>query len=405
MTGVSLATNGVSGSYNLDPNTPDFLARDPLAGAFDEALVNSDRAMTLDEIAAANGGVDYLSRASDESRDLLFRNGSYVSRDGSYREPLFAELDLPQSINKDDFGSPFLVAPKRLDDTGTITAIEGNEWRGLGKRYANMFSGGTLFPTDSASFNLFGTDTIQNKVDVGVYNDSPLFGSDSVTHGDLFNTVEIASAVLGVVDIGLNLPRIGNAIRNFNVRSDTGIGTFADEINVNYGSSAITDAEAGIGHLVRHVDERTIVEVVGSADFAHELPNALRFGEIVGGGRLDLTVLPPKSQGVEGLFTPSEGEAFWLSLKNKPDVQKARGVLTEVARNVEKIKGTSASGNSVVYVDIRQSAVSTERMVEFIQNKPTGGLMNMPNEGVVNKIYIDTKGGTLLIDRNGLSGY
>jgi len=93
-----------------------------------------------------------------------------------------------------------------LQHIGVAKPIEGNGTGGLIKKMLNAVSLDYAFPTDSRrndSDSLAnrirswydGDNTIKNSADIEAYIQKPLFGSEQLTHGDVFLASEIGAAL------------------------------------------------------------------------------------------------------------------------------------------------------------------------------------------------------------------
>ncbi len=106
-----------------------------------------------------------------------------------------------------------VFAPKETKaclDCGNATAIDGDGTAGLFKRTANNVTFGTMYPTDQTAAeqeglankirSVYGGDNhIQNAADIEAYNETPVLGSETITHGDVSDVSEIGAAVVGGV--------------------------------------------------------------------------------------------------------------------------------------------------------------------------------------------------------------
>ncbi|MEN9423281.1 MAG: hypothetical protein RL122_664 [Pseudomonadota bacterium] len=108
---------------------------------------------------------------------------------------------------------------------GAAYAIHGDIMAGVTKRTANSLSFGTLFPTTltnsehASIFNkvrsLYGGDnTIQNTADIDAHAETPLFGSETFTLGDVSTTSEVSSAILGGAQLLKSVPKLASAIKD-----------------------------------------------------------------------------------------------------------------------------------------------------------------------------------------------
>ncbi len=121
---------------------------------------------------------------------------------------------------------------------GAAYAIHGDIMAGVTKRTANSLSFDTLFPTTltnsehASIFNkvrsLYGGDnTIQNTADIDAHAETPLFGSDTFTLGDVSTTSEVSSAILGGAQLLKSVPKLASALRDLKTT------TLAKTSNIN----------------------------------------------------------------------------------------------------------------------------------------------------------------------------
>lgn len=170
------------------------------------------------------------------------------------------------------------------DDVGSIQAIEGSDWRGIGKRYAQSLSGGYLF-----------TD-IQDRADIGSYEDQSFFGLDSITHGDIFDVSEYAAAALGLVELGINAPRLLNSgrqlfnkIENYIFGDSSGIGSLDElldgaraytELGIDADSLRLLKGGKGefneLGRMTAPSDFRVVDQGAASTCVACSITNSMR---------------------------------------------------------------------------------------------------------------------------------
>lgn len=97
-----------------------------------------------------------------------------------------------------------------------IKPIVGNDTKGIFKRFANLISFDSTYPTKLTESQrhgvthkvrelIGGDNTIKNEADIEAYNIKPLFLNKSYTHGDVSNVSEIGITAVSAVAGGIGL--------------------------------------------------------------------------------------------------------------------------------------------------------------------------------------------------------
>ncbi len=108
------------------------------------------------------------------------------------------------------------------------SAIHGSETKGIFKRLANSLTNDLAYPktltyTEQSGVMhelrkaIGGSHIIQNQADIEKYNTKSLFGHKTWTHGDVFTTSEIGTAIVGGASLLKNIPKaisVKNASNN-----------------------------------------------------------------------------------------------------------------------------------------------------------------------------------------------
>jgi hypothetical protein len=88
--------------------------------------------------------------------------------------------------------------------TGTASPVVGNPTMGLFKRLDNELTGGLFLNHNS----------VVDQADIEAYSNTPLFGIDGLTHGDVFDASVTAAEYLGYAELGLAVGSLKAFIRN-----------------------------------------------------------------------------------------------------------------------------------------------------------------------------------------------
>ncbi len=139
------------------------------------------------------------------------------------------------------------------------------------------------------------------------------------------------------------------------------------------------------------------VIVEGDADFEAEIPQAVRLGELEGGGTVRF--LGGNSQGIEGYFIPSgEIREKPFSLKNASNVGRKTNLIQIINDNGIQIQRAGITDPTLLRIEVKQ--FGAEEIKNFVDNGP---IKNIPLEGIFEKIYFDTADGTVVVDSTGTS--
>jgi YD repeat-containing protein len=267
-----------------------------------EAIAASDAYLQADADAAINAwrsNVPKLNVASDkridisaEAQDIRFTRDLMVANQ-EWGSLITGPADVNSLFPGTQQQSPLA--------TGNIYSIDGNGWAGIGKRYANSISFGAAFPTSMTAADengllgkirsiYGGNDTVQNSADIDAYDGTSLFGSD-LSHGGLYNLSELSAAALGVVQLGLSVPKLINAIKSF------GLGDGAIGISASRATNSAPELVEGAYSLVGA--NRAVIDPRKLTDYA------LNIDHPVGGNKAQVfeSVLGFKKSNADDLLT------------------------------------------------------------------------------------------------------
>lgn len=160
---------------------------------------------------------------------------------------------------------------------------------------------------------------------------------------------------------------------------------------------------AGIGGGITIADNSGEGEGAGdviiegqSDDPAREIPQALRFGRIYGGGIFRF--LGNSQEGIEGFFTPNGGlPEFPVSLKKHTDTGRMANLISRINVNANHVTNAGYAGRTVYHADVSQ--FSSTALRDFIQNGPIG---NMPAEGVFSALFFEGTDGLVRVELNNI---
>ncbi|MEW8026845.1 MAG: hypothetical protein AB2806_03765 [Candidatus Thiodiazotropha sp.] len=88
--------------------------------------------------------------------------------------------------------------------TGTASPVVGNPNAGIWKRLDNTLTGGLFLNNNS----------VVDQADTEAYSNTPLFGIDGVTHGDVYDASVTAAEYLGYAELGLAVGSLKAFVRN-----------------------------------------------------------------------------------------------------------------------------------------------------------------------------------------------
>lgn len=129
--------------------------------------------------------------------------------------------------------------------------------------------------------------------------------------------------------------------------------------------------------------QRSQVTITGTADHAHEVTQATRFGQQEGGGTFDF--LGNSSQGIEGYFTPKgTTQRLPVSLKDLSGTGRLPNIISTINRNAKQVTAAGEAGAAILHVRLGQ--FKAQQVAEFIRNGP---LIRMPNAGVFKTLIFD----------------
>ena len=121
-----------------------------------------------------------------------------------------------------------------LRGIGEAKNINSNSMNGIFKKTLNAASLGLAFPTNmtdheqASALNKIrswysGNDTVQNSLDIDTYTKTPLFGSEKITHGDVFSASEVALAIASLPKLAKDLPSIASNVKNLTKKNHDSI--------------------------------------------------------------------------------------------------------------------------------------------------------------------------------------
>jgi len=138
------------------------------------------------------------------------------------------------------------------------------------------------------------------------------------------------------------------------------------------------------------------VTLKGAASAAHEPAQAIRFGQLEGGG--EFAFLGNSSQGIEGFFTAKgSAERIPVSLKDFSGTGNLRNIIGRINKNANNIAAVGQAGKTVLFADLPQFTVNEVRT--FVENGP---LLRTPTEGVFQRLIFACKDGTVEVYAGGV---
>lgn len=139
------------------------------------------------------------------------------------------------------------------------------------------------------------------------------------------------------------------------------------------------------------------VTVLGSSNYVHEPPQALRFGRLEGGGLFEFS--PNQSeQGVEGNFIyRGSNNRIPVSLKDKSNAS-LKNVFRAIRTNGKKVQDAGKAGLAIIHVKVPQFSI------EEVLNHISASSSNILPGGVFHKIMLDCSDGVVAIDKIGIAG-
>ncbi|PSB19175.1 hypothetical protein C7B65_12940 [Phormidesmis priestleyi ULC007] len=128
----------------------------------------------------------------------------------------------------------------------------------------------------------------------------------------------------------------------------------------------------------------------------HELPEAIRFGALEGGGEFEFF---GNSQGVEGVFRPTnkQGVETPVSLKSFHDVSSLGSLPREIRRNSNQAQAVGIE-NAIFYGEPIQ--FNTNQLADFATNGPI--YQQIVQDGAFSKIILKGSDGIVEITRSGV---
>jgi hypothetical protein len=174
----------------------------------------------------------------------------------------------------------------------------------------------------------------------------------------------------------------------------------ASEAGVGGGASAVEDAAVRL-EVIPPNKVSTIIR--GSVDHPHEAIQAMRFGDLYGGGVIDFGNVTP---GIEGYFIKQGTDIKTpFSLKNLSGAGNVKNIFREIKSNARVIQKheslpqsdamslpVGTSQNAVIHVNCPQ--FSAQEIISFIR----GSKPNIFQLNVFKEILIDTNSGVVVID-------
>jgi hypothetical protein len=88
--------------------------------------------------------------------------------------------------------------------TGTASPVIGDPDMGIWKRLDNTLTGGIFLNHNS----------VVDQADMEAYSNTPLFGIDGLTHGDVYDVTTTAAEYLGYAELGLSAGSLKTFVRN-----------------------------------------------------------------------------------------------------------------------------------------------------------------------------------------------
>lgn len=136
------------------------------------------------------------------------------------------------------------------------------------------------------------------------------------------------------------------------------------------------------------------VSIKGISDAPHETDQAIRFGQLQGGGEFEF--LGNYSQGIEGYFIP-DGLTTKIPVSLKEfNTTSVKNVFRRIRKNAKQVLAAGFDGLTFLYVSLPQ--FTTEDILNYCANsKPNV----MPPVGIFQQITFDCLDGVVLINVKG----
>ncbi|MFA0809928.1 RHS repeat-associated core domain-containing protein [Microbulbifer epialgicus] len=163
------------------------------------------------------------------------------------------------------------------------------------------------------------------------------------------------------------------------------------------------DKKKKCSKLGSSVPDKPEVIIRGTVDFPHEGPQAIRFGELHGGGVFDFG---DSKQGIEGYFTQAgSGQEIPVSLKNKPETSNLKNIFRKIKENAGQIQKAESWPSSHVnhlpegtgreaVIHVQTPQFNAQQVIDHVDNSKA----NIFLENVYKEILIDTSDGLVVID-------